>query len=96
MAEAEVFLSQLAAEQLSNLAPSVGRLMGRLLRHLSDFPESSPLVFQEGYESYRQVIVNQFRAIYRYFPEENEVRVYCILHTRRALPPSEFLTYQQF
>ena len=96
MDEAEVLLSQLAADQLADLSPSLGRSMGRSLLLLGNFPESGSPVSQDGYELYRQLLVSQFRAIYRYFPEEHEVRVYCILHTRRTLPPSEFLTYQQF
>jgi plasmid stabilization system protein ParE len=50
----------------------------------------------EGYEDYRQLIVRGYRAIYRYLPDENQVRVYCILHPRRRLPAIEFLLHQTF
>lgn len=96
MPEVEVLLSRLAADQLANLSPNIGRSMASALLRLTRFPESAPVVPTAGYEDYRQVTVDRYRAIYRYFPASNEVRVYCILHTRRALPATEFLIYQLF
>jgi len=74
----------------------MGRAMVQALMRLVVFPESAPALREEGFGPYRQVIVNGYRAIYRYFPGENQVRVYCILSTRRQLPPAEFLIYQLF
>jgi plasmid stabilization system protein ParE len=48
------------------------------------------------YQPYRQLIVQAYRAVYRYDEQEDIVRVYCIVHTRRRLPTVEFLTHQQF
>jgi plasmid stabilization system protein ParE len=96
MSETEVLLSELAAEQLAALAQTVGRPLIDALARLIAFPESGPRLRLEGYEAYRQVVVKNHRAIYRYFPEENRVRVYCILHTRRRLPPIDILTYELF
>ena len=96
MNEVEVLLSRLAADQLVALPPAIGRSMAQALARLAILPESAPTISEEGYRIYRQVIVNHYRAVYRYFPDKNCVRVYCILHTRRLLPASEFLTYQLF
>ncbi len=92
----KVLLSKLAVEQLANLPPPTGRAVITALTQLITFPESgSPLILM-GYENYRQILVKNYRAIYRYLPLDNQVRVYCILHTRRQLPALEFLVYQQF
>ena len=96
MNEAEVLLSRLAADQLGSLSPLNGRAMAQALMRLAIFPESAPPLLEEGFSLYRQVIANGYRAIYRYFPDANQVRVYCILSTRRRLPPAEFLIYQLF
>ena len=96
MNETEVLLSRLAANQLGELPPASGRAMAQALRQLAVFPESAPPLREEGFSQYRQVIVKSYRALYRYFPNDNQVRIYCILHTRRQLPPAEFLIYQLF
>ena len=96
MSEIEVLLSRLAAEQLAGLPPTAGRMMAKSLTHLTMFPEAAPPVLLDGYENYRQVLVKGYRAIYRYFPDDDQVRVYCILHTRRQLPAPEFLIHQLF
>lgn len=70
--------------------------MAQALMRLAVFPESAPPRLEAGFSQYRQVIVKGYRALYRYFPNDNQVRVYCILHTRRQLPPAEFLSYQLF
>jgi plasmid stabilization system protein ParE len=96
MPEAEVFLSRLASEQLANLSPSVGRTIAQALVRLTIFPEADSPLAADSYEEYRQVVVQHHRAIYRFFPERNEVRVYCVISTRRTLPAPEFLIYQMF
>jgi plasmid stabilization system protein ParE len=92
----EILLSDLAVDQLKEMPANAGRQMLDTLQRLRAFPESAPPVLVEGYEAYRQIVIRPFRAIYHYLPEKEEVRVYCILHTRRRLPPSEFLEHQIF
>jgi plasmid stabilization system protein ParE len=92
----EILLSNLAVEQLREMPPPVGRAMIEALQRLRIFPESAPTITLEGYEPYRQLIVRSHRAIYRYLGDENVVRVYCVLHARRRLPASEFLSHQIF
>ncbi len=78
--------------------------MAQSLERLAVFPESAPPVLVEGpvlskvegYEDYRQLVVRGYRAIFRYFPDEDKVHVYCILHPRRRLPAVEFLIHQTF
>ena len=96
MNETQILLSRLASEQLAHLPPSRGRAMVHALRRLAVFPESAARLSEEGYEAYRQLIAQGYRAIYRYFPDNDQVRVYCLLRMRRQLPPSEFLIYQLF
>jgi plasmid stabilization system protein ParE len=96
MNEADVLLSRLAIEQISVLTPAVGRTLTNALTPLVRFPESGSLIPMAGYEDYRQVIARGYRAIYRYFPEAHQVRIYCVMNVRRQLPPSEFLRYQSF
>lgn len=96
MNETQVLLSQLAVDQLSNLKPKVGRTMIQTLTRLTVFPQSGSPLLVKGYEMYKQVVVKGHRAIYRYFPDEKQVRIYCILHTRRQLPAPELLIYQLF
>jgi len=99
-----VLVSRLAGEQLADLSPRIGRAMAQALERLAVFPESAPTVLVdgpvlskvEGYEGYHKLVVRGYRAIYRYFPDENHVRVYCILHPRRRLPAVEFLLHQTF
>ncbi|GIK57398.1 MAG: type II toxin-antitoxin system RelE/ParE family toxin [Chloroflexi bacterium] len=92
----QILLSDLAVEQLSEMPPKAGRKMLDAMRQLRTFPHSAPPVVLENYESYRQLIARPYRAIYRYLEETQEIRVYCILHVRRALPAPEFLTHQIF
>lgn len=91
-----VLLSDLAVEQLKEIPPELGHQMLDALQRLRLFPESAPRLSWEGYGVYRQVVVRPYRAIYRFLEEESEVRIYCILHTRRSLPSPEFLRYQTF
>ncbi|KAA3661863.1 MAG: type II toxin-antitoxin system RelE/ParE family toxin [Chloroflexi bacterium] len=92
----QILLSDLAVEQLSEMPAQIGRFMLDSLQRLRTFPRSAPRVPVEGYESFRQITVRSYRAIYCYFEEKNEVRVYCILHVRRRLPSPELLKYQLF
>lgn len=96
MNEIEVLVSHLALAQLAALPASTGRLIVQGIIRLASFPESAPLMQQRDYEQYRNLIIRDYRAIYRYFEDEQQVRVYCILHLRRRLPPPEFLIYQLF
>jgi len=104
VSDTAVLVSRLAGEQLADLPPRLGRVMAQSLERLVVFPESAPPVLVEGpvlsevegYGDYRQLVVRGYRAIYRYFPDEDEVRVYCILHPRRRLPAVEFLIHQTF
>lgn len=92
----QILLSDLAVEQLSEMPPPVGRSMLDALQRLRTFPQSAPKVSLEGYELYRQLNVRSYRAIYRFLEEDDEVRIYCIIHTRRRLPLPEFLKHQIF
>ena len=96
MDEIEVLVSRLALAQLAELSATVGRAIVQGIMRLADFPESAPHVRQRDYESYRQLIVRDYRVIYRYSEAEEQVRVYCVLHLKRRLPPAEFLIYQLF
>lgn len=92
----QVLLSDLAVEQLSHMPPTTGQRMLDALQRLHTFPQSAPAITLESYESYRQLIVQPYRAIYRYLEEAQEVRIYCIIHARRNLPAPEFLKHQIF
>lgn len=92
----QILLSDLAVDQLREIPPVTGRQLMQTIQRLRDFPESAPPLLLDGYESYRQMIVRPYRLVYRYFPEEEQVRIYCVLHLRRSLPPAEFLQYQIF
>jgi plasmid stabilization system protein ParE len=91
-----ILLSDLAVDQLKNMSPQIGQQMLEAMERLRTFPRSAPPLHQDGYELYRQLIVRRFRAVYRYFEQEDEVRIYCILPVRRRLPSSDFLTHQIF
>ncbi|MCK4451046.1 MAG: type II toxin-antitoxin system RelE/ParE family toxin, partial [Anaerolineae bacterium] len=73
MSDIAVLVSRLAGEQLADLSPRIGRAMAQALERLAVFPESAPLLLVEGYEDYRQLVVRGYRAIYRYFPDEDKV-----------------------
>ena len=92
----EIILSDLAVDQLKEMPAKTGRQLIDGLQRLRLFPESAPRLMLEGYELYRQVVVRPYRAIYRYISIEDQVRVYCIIHSRRRLPPARFLEYQIF
>lgn len=92
----EILLSDLAVSQLKEMPAILGRQLLDTLQRLRVFPESAPQLTVDGYEAYRQLIIRPYRAIYRYIPEAEQIRVYCILHTRRRLPDVEFLDYQAF
>ncbi|MCP5100757.1 MAG: type II toxin-antitoxin system RelE/ParE family toxin [Chloroflexi bacterium] len=92
----QILLSDLTVEQLSNMPPKVGRFMLDSLQRLRIFPLSAPPITVAGYESFRQLNVHSYRAVYKYIEETEEVRVYCILHVRRQLPSSELLKHQLF
>ena len=96
MNEADILLSRLAIDQMAQLTPTIGRALLEALTTLARFPESFPRVPQTDYAGYRQVVAKGYGAVYRYFSESHHVRIYCVLHTRRPLPPSEFLQYQLF
>ena len=96
MGKSDVLLSELAAQQLEELPVAVGRPLLAAVAKLITFPELGTQLRLEGYESYRQVIVKNYRAIYKFFPDEQRIRVYCILHTRRQYPPLFMLSDQFF
>lgn len=96
MSNVNVRLSALTIEQLEELPRKKRQLILRQVKRLQIFPESAPIVPDENYFLFRQLTVNNYRVIYRYFMDEYEVRVYCIIHQRRRLPSTEFLTHQQF
>ncbi|HRQ38719.1 MAG TPA: type II toxin-antitoxin system RelE/ParE family toxin [Chloroflexota bacterium] len=62
-------MSDLAVEQLRAMPAAPGRKMLDALQQLRTFPYSAPPVTLENYESYRQLIVRPYRAIYRYLEE---------------------------
>lgn len=92
----QILLSDLAVEQLSAMPAPIGRVMLNALQRLRTFPQSAPHVPLEGYKLYRQLNVRSYRAIYRFLEENDEVRIYCIIHSRRQLPFPEFLKHQIF
>ena len=96
MKDTLVLVSRTAEQQIHELPESAGRAVLDALARLIAFPESAPQVDAQDYEAYRQIIIRRYRAIYRYYPERNEVRVYCIIHTRRRLPSAEVLSYIEF
>lgn len=92
----QILLSDLAVDQLRDVAPATGRQLLQTVQRLRAFPESAPPVQLAGYEAYRQLVIRPYRVIYRYFADEQTVRVYCVLHLRRTLPAAEFLQHQIF
>lgn len=94
----QVRFSLLARDQLREI-PEGARLelIQAVRRQPSAFPESAPELTEEGYSGFRQLVRGGYRLIYRYHQaEHDEIRVYCVLHVRRRLPPSDFLRYQAF
>jgi plasmid stabilization system protein ParE len=96
MKQLALLLSDLAVEQLREIPPPIGRRLLEAIQRLRVFPESAPNVLLEGYEGYRQLVIRPYRVVYRYLPQEEQVRIYAVLHLRRAFPPSEFLKHQIF
>jgi plasmid stabilization system protein ParE len=92
----KMLLSDLAVDQLREITPATGRQLLNAIQRLRTFPESASRLLLPGYEAYRQIIIRPYRIIYRFFPEDDQVRIYCVLHVRRNLPPAEFLTHQVF
>jgi plasmid stabilization system protein ParE len=92
----QVLLSDLAFEQLQEISADPGERLLNAIERLRSFPQSAPRLTLEGYEAYRQLTVQPYRVIYKYLPEEDQVRIYCIIQLRRKLPDSEFLRYQIF
>lgn len=92
-----VQFSRLARDQLRDLPERPRReLLQAVRRQLTVFPRSAPELPGERYAGFRQLIRGGYRLIYRYDEEQDEIRVYCVLHVRRQLPPAEFLRYQAF
>ena len=92
----QILLSDLALEQLQEISSEPGERLLNAVERLRSFPRSAPRLTLQGYEAYRQLTVRPYRVIYKYLPEEDQVRIYCIIHLRRQLPDSEFLRYQIF
>lgn len=92
----QVLLSDLALEQLQDISHQPGERVLKAVERLRSFPQSAPRMTLDGYESYRQLTVQPYKVIYKYLPEEDQVRIYCIIHLRRKLPDSEYLRYQLF
>ena len=92
----QILLSDLAVDQMREIAPGTGRQLLQAMQRLRTFFESAPYLLLPGYEAYRQLVVRPYRVVYRYFPDEELVRVYCVLHLRRNMPPAEFLHHQVF
>jgi plasmid stabilization system protein ParE len=92
----QVLLSDLALEQLKEISSESGERLLKAIERLRAFPHSAPRLALHGYEAYRQLTVPPYRVIFKFLPEEDQVRIYCIIHHRRALPDSEFLRYQLF
>ena len=96
MSNLSVRLSALTVEQLHELPQKTRRQILKQVQRLAIFPESAPIVPDETYFLFRQLMIGRHRVIYRYFMDEYEVRVYCVIHQRRRLPSADFLTHQQF
>ena len=92
----QVLLSDLALEQLQEISTEPGEGILNAIERLRSFPQSAPRLSLEGYQSYRQLTIRPYRVIYKYLPEDDQVRIYCIIHHRRSLPDSEYLRYQIF
>jgi plasmid stabilization system protein ParE len=96
MKQQTLLLSDLAVEQLGHIPPATGRQLLAAIQRLRLFPESAPIILLEGYEEFRQLFIGPYRVVYRYLPDEEQVRIYTILHQRRRFPSAEFLKYQIF
>ena len=54
---------------------------------LESFPEAGPPLLYKGLETYRQLIIKpDYRVVYRYIPEKNEVLILAAQHCRQKLP----------
>jgi plasmid stabilization system protein ParE len=91
-----VLWSKLAIAQLEEISPRAGQAILKAVERLYIFPESCPTVRPEGYEEYRELHKAGYRLVYRHFPEEALIRIYCVQHHRRLLPPIEYLEHLQF
>ncbi|MGE0539147.1 MAG: type II toxin-antitoxin system RelE/ParE family toxin [Dehalococcoidia bacterium] len=56
-------------------------------RRLARYPEIGRIVPEYNDVSYREVIVVPYRVIYRYFRDQDIVRVLTVVHGSRLLPP---------
>lgn len=93
----QVRFSLLVRDQLHEIPKAPRReLIQAVRRQFSTLPESAPELAEEGYAGFRQLIRGGYRLIYRYQADHDEIQVYCVLHVRRRLPPSDFLRYQAF
>ena len=96
MSKSDVLLSKVANQQLEKLPATVGKPLLASIARLISFPESGSRLRLEGYEPYRQIIVKNHRAIYKYLPDEHVVRVYFIFHARQQYPPLFMLSDRFF
>jgi plasmid stabilization system protein ParE len=60
------------------------RIQGAV-RRLARFPESGRHLPEHPDEPYREVIIGNYRVLYRYRPERNHVIVVAVVHGRRQL-----------
>jgi mRNA-degrading endonuclease RelE of RelBE toxin-antitoxin system len=92
-----VRFSRLAQEQLSEIPLGSRRKLLKAIRvQLTLFPASGQALDEELGPGYRQVLRGGYRLIYRYLPDEHELRFYYVGSARRLLPPEDLLRHQAF
>lgn len=91
-----LFWSELALAQMEEIPSRTGEAILDGLEKLYLFPESCPRVQQQGYEAYRELNKAGYRLVYRYFPEEETVRIFCVQRHRRLLPSVEYIEHLKF
>ena len=78
---------QFIARDSKQYASITVRRIRETVARLESFPESGRVVPEFPGGQYREVLVGQYRAVYRYLADRNQVRVLAVVHGSRLLPP---------
>ena len=68
-------------------AEAVVQRLQASVKRLAAFPESGRLVPELRAAGYREIVVESYRVIYRYIPQDEIVAIVAVVHGRRLLPP---------
>ncbi len=80
-------LHQFIARDSKQYANITVRKIRTAAERLEEFPESGRLVPEFSGDWYREVLVGQYRLVYRYLEKKHVVLVLAVVHGSRLLPP---------